>query len=421
MRKSILTLAISAALAITACAPSGQTGLTTQTDTMQTTQNALINSSTLAYQAPPFNQFKMQDYEPAFAAGMAQHASEIAAIANNPAPPTFDNTLVAMEKSGVLLNRVAGIFFGLSGVISNDEFQRIEADMAPKLSAHNDNIYLNPTLFKRVEAIYTQKDNLSPEDQRLVDYYYATFVRAGAKLDDQQKAQMRGINEKISSLQTEFSQNLMASFKNDVIVVQDKTLLAGLSDADIAALAEAASGAGKNGYMITLVNTTRQPILSSLQNRELREQIWRQSAHRAMDSNGPVLLSLVKLRAEKASLLGFPNWASYATDDQMAKTPDAVFDILDALAPKAVAKAQAEALDIEQQMQADGLSGPVQPWDWASMQKKSERLNMIWMTVWLNPILNLIQCCKTAYFLRWRSSMASILKRDPIYRFIIRT
>lgn len=255
-------------------------------------------------------------------------------------------------------------------MISNDEFLRIEAELAPLLSAHSDNIYLNPTLFKRVETINASKADLNAEDQRLVDYYYSEFIRAGAKLNDIQKASMRDINEQISSLQTEFSQNLLASFKNDVILVQDKTQLNGLSEADIASLAEAAKGADKKGYMITLVNTTRQPILSSLANRDLRQQIWQASANRAMDTNGPILLKLVQLRAEKASLLGYANWASYSTEDQMAKNPAAVLAILDKLAPQALVKAKIEAADIEEQMHADGLSGEVQAWDWAYYAEK---------------------------------------------------
>lgn len=374
MRKTLLTLAISSALALTACSPSPSTDTLSHNETAQTmstaSSNVLMTASPLFDQAPQFDKITMADYEPAFEQGMVQHSKEIEKIANNPQPATFDNTLVAMEKAGVLLTRVSHVFFALSGVISNDEFQRIEAALAPKLSAHNDNIYLNAALFKRIETINAQKTTLSEEDQYLVDYYYNEFVRAGAKLNDAQKDKMRTINEQISSLQTEFSQNLMASFKNDVIIVEDKGKLSGLSEADIASLAAAASGAGHSGYMITLVNTTRQPILSSLSNRELREQIWQKSANRAMATNGPILLKLVKLRAQKASLLGFANWASYATADQMAKTPAAIFTILDELAPQALVKTKIEAKDIEKEMHADGVTGPVQAWDWAYYAEK---------------------------------------------------
>ncbi|MEP7704222.1 M3 family metallopeptidase [Paraglaciecola sp. 25GB23A] len=374
MRRALLATAISAALALAACSPSPSTESVNQTkqagDMQNNSANIFMSPSPLFDQAPQFDKIAMADYLPAFTEGMAQQQTEITRIANNPEPATFENTLVAMELSSVLLDRVSHVFFALSGVISNDEFQNIEAELAPKLSAHSDNIYLNPSLFARVETIYADKASLNAEDQRLVDYYHTKFLRAGAKLNDAEKTQMRVINEQISSLQTDFSQNLLASFKNDVIVVTDKNLLAGLSEAEITGLAEAAKNAGKQGYMITLVNTTRQPILSSLSNREMRQRIWQTSANRAMDNNGPVLLKLVKLRAEKASLLAYANWASYATADQMAKEPKAIFAILDELAPQALAKAKIEAAEIEEQMHADGVSGTVQAWDWAYYAEK---------------------------------------------------
>lgn len=374
MRKALLTTAISAALTISACSPSASTDAVNQPQQAGAMQNKNTNifmsPSPLFDQAPQFDKITMADYLPAFTEGMAQQQSEITRIANNPEAATFDNTLVAMERSDTLLKRVSQVFFPLSGVISTPEYQKIEAELAPKLSAHSDNIYLNPNLFERVAAIYAEKAALNAEDQHLVEFYYNEFLRAGAKLTDAEKNQMRAINEQISTLQTEFSQNLMASFKNDVIIVEDRALLAGLSDADINGLAEAAQAVGKEGYLITLVNTTRQPILSSLSNREMRQKVWQTSANRAMDSNGPVLLALVKLRAQKASLLGYPNWASYATADQMAKEPNAIFAILDDLAPQALAKAKIEAADIEVQMKADGIDGPVQAWDWAYYAEK---------------------------------------------------
>ncbi|MDP5130860.1 MAG: M3 family metallopeptidase [Paraglaciecola sp.] len=374
MRKALLTTAISAALTISACSPSVSTDAVNQPQQAGAMQNKNTNifmsPSPLFDQAPQFDKITMADYLPAFTEGMAQQQSEITRIANNPEAATFDNTLVAMERSDTLLKRVSQVFFPLSGVISTPEYQKIEAELAPKLSAHSDNIYLNPNLFERVAAIYAEKAALNAEDQHLVEFYYNEFLRAGAKLTDAEKNQMRAINEQISTLQTEFSQNLMASFKNDVIIVEDRALLAGLSDADINGLAEAAQAVGKEGYLITLVNTTRQPILSSLSNREMRQKVWQTSANRAMDSNGPVLLALVKLRAQKASLLGYPNWASYATADQMAKEPNAIFAILDDLAPQALAKAKIEAADIEVQMKADGIDGPVQAWDWAYYAEK---------------------------------------------------
>ncbi|WP_438862459.1 M3 family metallopeptidase [Neptunicella sp.] len=372
MRITILTAAISAALAISACSDNNSAKTMSSPAASQTkmSDNVLLNKSPLQDQAPQFDKITTRNYEPAFAAGIEQHRAEIDAIANNDEAPSFTNTLVAMEKSGELLDRVSRAFFNLAGVISDADYQRIEADMAPKLSAHNDNIYLNATLFARIAAIHDKLADFSPEDQRLITYYYDEFVRAGAKLSEADKAKMREINSQLSTLSTEFSQNILKSFKEDVILVSDKSELAGLSESDIASLASAAEDAGKQGYMITLVNTTRQPILGSLENRALREKIWKTSANRAMDTNGPVLIKLAQLRADKAKLLGYDNWASYVTADQMAQTPEAVYAILDDLAPKAVVKAKAEAADIQAQIDASGGDFELQPWDWAFYAEK---------------------------------------------------
>lgn len=372
MRITILTAAISAALAISACSDnnSAKTMSSPAASQTQMSDNVLLNKSPLQDQAPQFDKITTRNYEPAFAAGIEQHRAEIDAIANNDEAPSFTNTLIAMEKSGALLDRVSRAFFNLAGVISDAEYQRIEAEMAPKLSAHNDNIYLNATLFARIAAIHAKLADFTPEDQRLITYYYDEFVRAGAKLSDADKAKMREINSQLSTLSTEFSQNILKSFKEDVILVSDKSELAGLSESDIASLASAAEDAGKQGYMITLVNTTRQPILGSLENRALREKIWKTSANRAMDTNGPVLVKLAQLRADKAKLLGYDSWASYVTADQMAQTPEAVYAILDDLAPKAVVKAKAEAADIQAQIDASGGDFELQPWDWAFYAEK---------------------------------------------------
>ncbi|WP_115718375.1 M3 family metallopeptidase [Gallaecimonas mangrovi] len=374
MRKTLIATAIGAALALSACSDDPkaehQAAPAKEQSAMSADhENVLMHKSTLQYQAPEFDKITVDDYLPAFKKGMQEHSAEIKAIADNSAAPTFENTIVAMEKSGTLLNRVSTVFGNLSGLVSNKQYQDIEAEMAPKLAAHSDSIYLNPTLFARIETIYKNKASLSKEDQRLTDFYYNNFVRAGAKLSAQDKAKIGEINGELAKLTSQFTTNILQSFKNETILVKDKSELAGLSDDEIASLAAAAKDAGKDGYMITLVNTTRQPILQHLDNRELRKKIWETSAHRAQD-NGPVLLKLVELRAEKAKLLGYPTWAAYVLEDQMAKTPDAVFDILDKLAPKAVAKAKSEAADIQAEIKKDGGDFKLQPWDWAYYAEK---------------------------------------------------
>ncbi|WP_338362541.1 M3 family metallopeptidase [uncultured Pseudoalteromonas sp.] len=373
MRKTLIATTIASALILTACS-SNETQSTAKESAAQVqnmnANNVLFKPSPLQYMAPEFDKFGTKDYEAGFDAGITEHTAQIKAIANNPEPATFENTLVEMEKSGELLNRVSAAFYNLSGLISDDEYQRISKKMAPVLSAHSDDIYLNGALFKRVQTIYDNKDALNAEDQRLVDFYYKQFVKAGAKLSDAEKAKMRGINAQLAELSTAFSQNILKSFKEDVIVVTDKSKLAGLSEGEIAGLAAAAKKAGKEGYMITLVNTTQQPILSSLENRELREQIFKASTNRAAKTNGPIIIEETNLRAQKAELLGFKDWASYVMTSRMAQTTDNVYGILDDLAPKAVEKAKAEAAAIQKVINDSGESFELKPWDWAFYAEK---------------------------------------------------
>ncbi len=373
MQKTLIATAMTTALVLSGCSGnpySSESSPATVKAMPDKSSNVLLKASPLPYQTPQFDKIKISDYEPAFEQGMAEQEKEINQIANNKADATFDNTVLAIEKSGVLLDRAQTVFFNLSSIKSNDEIQRIEAAIAPKLAAHSDNMLLNKKLFERVKKVYDNRDALSAIDQRLTEYYYKQFVRAGANLSDADKSTMRELNKEITNLETRFSQNILASFKNDTIIVTDEARLAGLSDSEKTSLKSAAKKAGEEGYLISLVNTTRQPILSSLENRGLREQIWRQSANRAMDVNAPIILKLTKLRARKAKLLGFDNWASYKIDNQMAQNPGNVFNILDDLAPKAVEKAKREAADIENVMQEDGIRGSVKPWDWAFYAEK---------------------------------------------------
>lgn len=373
MRKTLIATTIASALILSACSSEN-----TQDTAKQTTEqaqginasNVLLAPSPLQYMAPEFDKFGTNEYEAAFDAGIEQHKAQVLAIANNSAPATFANTLVEMELAGELLNRASVAFYNLSGLISNAEYQRIDKKMAPILSAHSDDIYLNGALFERVQTVYNQKEQLTAEDQRLVDFYYKKFVNAGAKLNDAEKTKMRKINAELAKLSTEFSQNVLKSFKEDVILVTDKSKLAGLSESEIAGLAASAKKAGKNGYMITLVNTTQQPILASLENRELREQIFKASTQRAAETNGPVIIKETNLRAQKAELLGFKDWASYVMTSRMAQTTENVYGILDDLAPKAVEKAKAEAQAIQKVINDSGESFELMPWDWSFYAEK---------------------------------------------------
>ena len=367
-------LVVALALPLAACAHEGAVKPTpdpspsddAQTDT-QEDQNPLFAPSALPYRAPDYAAIQLEHYRPAFEKGMRDHAAEIAAIAESEEPPTFENTLVALERSGQLFTRTSDAFFSLTGTVSNDEIRALQTEMAPKLSAHEDAILLNAALFARVDAVYAARESLGGEDLRLVEETHERFVRAGAKLDEDTKAKIREINGELSALTTEFSQNLLAASKDNAVVVDDVAELAGLSEGEIANLAAAATTAGlEDGkYLINLLNTTRQPILDSLDNRDLRRRVWEASATRGAKDNAEVLKKIVALRADKARLLGYPTWAHFVLESQMAKTPAAVLGILDDLAPKSVAKAKADAKVLEKAIKKAKQKHALEPWDWA--------------------------------------------------------
>jgi len=372
MRRSVIAAAVAAVLFLAGCAktelvdlPQAQVAAQASTQSQERQVNVLLSKSPLQDQAPQFNLIRADDFATGFTEGIKNQRAEIAGIINNPQPASFDNTILALETSGALLTRVSRTFFNLAGLISDETFLTIEADIAPKLADHKDNIYLDPQLFRRVAAVYQHKSRLVPQEQRLVEYYYEQFVRAGATLSAADKAKMREFNAQLASLATAFSQNSLKSFKEDVILVTDSAQLAGLSDSDIATLAAAAQAAGKEGYLITLANTTRQAVLSSLSHRELRQRIWETSAHRSIATNGPIIVKMAQIRAQKAALLGFETWAAYTLADQMAKTPAAVYGVLDDLAPKALARAKIEAAEIQGAIKQSGEHFTLQPWDWA--------------------------------------------------------
>lgn len=373
-----LMTAIVLALAATACNKPAETPAAgaAPAEAAVNAANPFFQPSALQYLAPDFAAIKDEHYAPAFEEGMKQHAAEIRAIADSADAPTFENTIVAMEKSGAVLQRVAAVFFGLASAHTNETIQAVQVEMAPKLAAHEDSIYLDGPLFARVKAVYDARDTLGldAESARLLERSYKAFVRAGAQLDDAGKARLREINARESSLTTEFSNKLLAATNANAVVVDSAEALEGFSEGDIAAAAEAAKARKLEGkWVITLQNTTRQPALVSLEDRALRERVWRASAERgaqAENDTRPLVLELAKLRAEKAALLGFPNWAAYVLDDQMAKTPDAAYKILTDLVPKVVANAKAEEAEIAKVMAADGVDGPVQPWDWEFYAEK---------------------------------------------------
>ncbi|MBA2077108.1 peptidyl-dipeptidase Dcp [Rhodanobacter sp. PCA2] len=338
--------------------------------------NPFFAASTLPFQAPPFDKIKDSDYQPAIDKGMADQRAEWQKIADNPEAPTFENTCVALEKSGALLDRVMMVFNGVAAANTNDTLQKVQEDEAPKLAAHDDAKYLDGKLFDRVQKVYDERATLKldPESLRLVEVTYRNFVHHGAKLSDADKTRLKALNQQSSTLEAQFNKRLLAAAKDSALVIDDKAKLDGLSDEDIAAAAQAAKDRGLDGkWVVTLQNTTQQPALQSLKDRATRKALYEASWNRAelgnADDTRDIIEQLAQIRAQEAKLLGFPNYAAWTLQDQMAKTPEAVMGFMNKLAPAAVARAKQEGAEIQAQIDKDqaALHQPsfkLEPWDW---------------------------------------------------------
>ena len=332
--------------------------------------NPFYYPSKLPFQAPPFDRITDADYEPAFLAGMAEQTVEVRAIADNLDPPTFENTLVALEKTGELLSRVHAAFSAVAGAFTNPEVERIQQELAPKFSAHDDAIFLNEKLFQRVEAVYGKRESLQldPESDRLLEIYYKRFVHAGAKLGEADKAALTALNAEESTLSSSFNRKLLAANNAGAFVTADKESLAGFSEEQLASAAALAKARGVEGYVVPLLNTTQQPALIQLQVRATRQALFERSLTRTEkgDENDTrdIVAKLAQLRAEKAKLLGFESYAAWKLDNQMAKAPDVAIKFMDELVVKALADAAHEQSDIQALIDAQGGSFQVKPWDW---------------------------------------------------------
>jgi peptidyl-dipeptidase Dcp len=332
--------------------------------------NPFYAPSALPFHAPPFDKIKDSDYQPAIEAGMAEELKEIRVIADNPAAPTFENTVVAMEKTGALLQRAQAAFSGVTGANTNPMLEKVQRELAPKLAAHNDAIYLDGKLFHRVKAIYEKRESLklTPEGLRLVEIEYQRFVHSGANLSDLDKERLKKINEEESTLSNAFRSKVLAATKDAAYVTTDKSALAGLTDAEIAAAERAAKQRKKEGWMLPLQNTTQQPYLSSLRVRATRRALFEDSWMRAErgDANDTreTIARLAQLRAEKGKLLGHDSYAAWKLEDQMAKTPANALKFMDALVPPATANAADEAKDIQELIGSQHGGFQLQPWDW---------------------------------------------------------
>lgn len=385
MRLSTLVLAIGMALSAQAQAeesklssnntavPNGQMKETNMTEkhAEQKGENPFFSASSLPFQAPPFDVIKPSDYAPAIAAGIQYKLEEIEKIANNPASPTFDNTLVALEKAGALLTRTINVFSAMTAANTSDTLQKLDEETSPKLAALNDAIMLNSKLFARIHTIYEQRDalRLDAESRRLLEVTYQNYRLAGANLSDVNKSQLKALNQEAATLSTQFTNKLLAATKNGAVTVTDKAWLDGLDDGELAAAAQAASERKLDKqWLLVLQNTTQQPGLQNLQVRDTRKVLFDASWLRAEkgDANDTrqTIARLAQVRAEQARLLGFPNYAAWKLQNQMAKTPDAALAFMRNIVPAATARAEREAKDIQAVIDQQKGGFKAEAWDW---------------------------------------------------------
>jgi peptidyl-dipeptidase Dcp len=344
------------------------------TDTFNA-DNPFYRESTLPYQTPPLHLVGNGHFKPALDAGMAEQRREIETVTETTQTPTFANTIEALERSGQLLSRASAVFASLNASNTNPELEALQIEMAPKFAAHSDWIYLNAKLFTRVRTLYEQRNSLrlDPESLRLLERYHTVFVRAGAKLSEPDKTKLKGINEQLSTLATQFLQTVLKGVIAGAVIIDNAAELDGFSAEQIATAAQAAKSRRLDGkWVIALTNTRGQPPLASLTNRALRERIYKASVMRGVGGEfdtTDLIAQMVKLRADRAALLGYPNHAAYILEDETALTPNAVNAMLKQLAPPAVANAKREAAAIQQvidaQAKANGTEPcQLQPWDW---------------------------------------------------------
>ena len=367
--------------------------------------NPFAQPSALPLHAPPFDKIKDSDYQPAFEQGMKEQIAEVDQIGGNKAAPTFENTIVALEKSGRMLDRVSQAFFGVVQANTNDTLDKTQAAVAPKLAAHQDAITLNAKLFARVKAVYDQraKLKLDGESMQLLTIDYLQFIHAGANLSDTDKKRLMEINKEDASLETAFQQKLVAASKAASFITANKADLAGLSDAEIAAAAKAGEDhklAGK--YLIPQQNTTQQPVLASLTDRAVREKIfdnsWTRTEKGDANDTRATISELAKIRAEKAKLLGYPNYAAYVLYDQMAKTPEAVEKFIAQLVPATGAKAADEGKQIQAMIDKSGKHFDLKPWDWEMYSEKVRKAKYDLDQSELKPYFELNKVLKDGVF-----------------------
>lgn len=375
----------------------------------------------------PFGEITIDDYRPAFERALAEHRAEIEAIATNPDAPTFANTIEALENAGHALDRLSGVFFNLAASDATEAIQAIQREMAPVLAQHANAISLDPRLYARVKAVHDRMShlNLTVEQERVLDYTWKGFVRAGAELDEAGKERMRAVTERLATLGTTFSQNILKDESGWALELREDDL-AGLPDFLVSALAQAASDRSLQGHVMTLGRSMVEPFLTLSPRRDLREKVFRAWVKRGEmggdTDNTAIVAETVRLRAERAQLLGYPTFAAFKLDNSMAKTPDQVRDLLGRVWPKAVERSAEERVDLEAVARQEGMNGPVEPWDWRYYAEKVRQQRYAIDEAALKPYFQLDRMIEAAFDVASRLFGVTFRRRDdvPVYHPAVR-
>lgn len=388
MKKSLILITLAGTL-FSACTTMNKTESTAGL-------NPLLSSFNTPYEVPPFHLIKNEHFKPTILEAIRVHEKEIEAIVNNPEAPTFENTIVAFENAGQLLNRINTIFGNLNSANTNPELQAIAKEVAPELSKNNDNIFLNERLFARVRVVWEMQHSLhlTPEQAKLLERKYKAFQRNGANLDDTGKDRLREINKQLSVLALQYGENVLAENNGYKLIIEDKKDLAGLPAEVIAAAADDAKAMGREDkWVFTLQNASVMPFLQYADNRDLRREIWTAYQNRGSSNNqynnNDIVLKLASLRAEKAKLLGYDSHAAFVLEERMAKNPANVYNLLEQLWKPAIAKAKAEEADIQSMMRTQGINDNVQPFDWRYYTEKIRKQRYDLEEQELKPYLSL--------------------------------
>jgi peptidyl-dipeptidase Dcp len=367
---------------------------------------------------PPLDRVKVEHFQPAFAVAMAAYREEIRAIAENPEPPTFANTLAALERAGRMLDRVQAVYGIWSSTMSTPEFRAVEQVLEPQLAALRDEVFQNEKLFRRIAAVYEapERDRLTPEQQRLAWLHFTNFQRAGARLDPAAKARVAAINQRLATLYTSFSQNLLADEENDVTVITNAADLAGLPESFRAAAAAEAQRRGlKDAWVIANTRSSVEPFLSYADHRALREQVWRRfisrGDHPGPRDNKPLITEILRLRAERAKLLGYPTHAHWRLENSMARTPERALELMEKVWPAALARVREEVADMQRIADAEGASFRIEPWDYRYYAEKVRKAKYDLDEAALKPYLQL-ESLREAMF--WTAEQLFGLRFKPV-------